>query len=211
MEKTNSEKLNSFKVCLRLYWEFLKIGLFTIGGGMAMIPQLQQIAVNDKKWLTEEEMIDCIAISQALPGIIAINCATFVGMKRRSMPGAIAATLGVVTPSLVIIILAVTVLDSIGHNSYIQGAFTGVKAAVCGLILVTVVKLGKQILKSWFSWVLAVASFIVIIGFGVNAIWAILVGAVLGVVYNSMKMRKESKNLAGAQSEPLHDDEEVDV
>lgn len=191
MEKTNRGKLNSLKICGRLYWEFFKIGLFTIGGGMAMIPQLQQVAVNDKKWLSEEEMIDCIAISQALPGIIAINCATFVGMKQKGVLGAVAATLGVVTPSLVIIILAVTVLDSIGHNSYIQGAFTGVKAAVCGLILVTVVKLGRQILKTWFSWVLAVLSFVVIIVLGVNAIWAILAGAVLGVVYNAVKHRSE--------------------
>lgn len=191
MEKTNRGKLNNLKICGRLYWEFLKIGLFTIGGGMAMIPQLQQVAVNDKKWLSEEEMIDCIAISQALPGIIAINCATFVGMKQKGVLGAVAATLGVVTPSLVIIILAVTVLDSIGHNSYIQGAFTGVKAAVCGLILVTVVKLGRQILKTWFSWVLAVLSFVVIIVLGVNAIWAILAGAVLGVVYNAVKHRSE--------------------
>ena len=137
MKQKETKKLNS---CFGLFWEFLKIGLFTIGGGMAMIPQLQQIVV-DKKWLEEDEMIDCIAISQALPGIIAINAATYIGMKVRGFRGAMSATLGVILPSFVIIIAVVTLLDSIGENTYIQGAFIGIKAAVCGLILVTVVLL----------------------------------------------------------------------
>lgn len=170
-----------------LFLEFLKIGLFTIGGGLAMIPQLQHVVVNEKGWLEEDEMIDCIAVSQALPGIIAINMATYVGTKLRGVKGAIAATIGVVMPSLVIIILAVTVLECINDNVYVQGAFTGIKAAVCGLILVTVVRTGKKILSSWFAWVLAICSFIAVIGFGVNAAWAILAGAVAGIIYNAVR------------------------
>lgn len=156
-----------------------------------MIPQLQHVVVNEKGWLEEDEMIDCIAISQALPGIIAINAATYIGMKVRGFKGALSATLGVIAPSFVIIILIVTVLDSIGDNAYVQGAFTGIKAAVCGLILVTVVRMGKKILRSAFAWVLAVLAFVAIIAVGVNAIWAILAGAVLGVIYNAVKMSKE--------------------
>lgn len=170
-----------------LFLEFLKIGLFTIGGGLAMIPQLQHVVVNEKGWLEEDEMIDCIAVSQALPGIVAINMATYIGTKMRGVKGAIAATIGVVMPSLVIIILAVTVLECINDNVYVQGAFTGIKAAVCGLILVTVVRTGKKILSSWFAWVLAICSFIAVIGFGVNAAWAILAGAVAGIIYNAVR------------------------
>lgn len=178
--------------CMRLFWEFLKIGLFTIGGGMAMIPQLQQV-VKDKGWLEDDEMIDCIAISQSLPGIIAINMATYIGMKLRGLRGALSATLGVVTPSFIIIILAVTVLDNIGENPYVQGAFMGVKAAVCGLIVVTVVRMGKKILRSVFAWVLAVLAFVAIAVFGINAIWAILAGAAAGIAYNAAKLRALEK------------------
>lgn len=210
MTEPEKKKLNS---CLSLFWEFLKIGLFTIGGGMAMIPQLQHVVVKEKGWLEDDEMIDCIAISQALPGIIAINAATYIGMKVKGFRGALSATLGVITPSFVIIILVVTILDSIGDNSYIQGAFTGVKAAVCGLILVTVIKMGKKILRSVFAWILAILAFIAIVLFGINAIWAIIVGAVLGVIYTALKLRSEKKrpldeNLKSEKECPL--DEEVD-
>ncbi len=200
MTGPGNKKLNS---CFGLFREFLKIGLFTIGGGMAMIPQLQHVVVNEKGWLKEDEMIDCIAISQALPGIIAINAATYIGMKVRGVRGALSATLGVILPSFVIIILVVTVLDNIGDNTYIQGAFTGIKAAVCGLILVTVVRMGKKILRSVFAWVLAVLAFAAIIVFGINAIWAILAGAVAGIVYNAVKLN-------GAQECALHDAPEAD-
>ena len=181
-------KKNNLGQCADLFWEFLKIGLFTIGGGMAMIPQLQQV-VSDKGWLEEDEIVDCIAISQALPGVIAINAATYIGMKLRGVRGALSATLGVITPSFLIIILAVTALDFIGENTYIQGAFTGIKAAVCGLILVTVIRMGKKILKSVFAWILTVLAFLAIIVFGIDAIWTIVAGAAAGTVYHVMKQR----------------------
>lgn len=155
-----------------------------------MIPQLQQV-VADKGWLEDDEMIDCVAISQSLPGVVAINMATYIGMKVSGFRGALSATIGVIMPSFIIIILAVTVLDSIGDNPYVQGAFTGIKAAVCGLIAVTVVRMGKKILRSVFAWGIAVIAFFAIIVLGLNAIWAILVGAVAGVMYNTVKMSRE--------------------
>ena len=189
MRHGEEKQMNKNHRCFSLFWEFLKIGLFTIGGGMAMIPQLQHVVVNEKGWLEEDEMIDCIAISQSLPGIIAINMGTYIGMKLHGLKGAISATLGVVTPSFIIIILAVTVLDSIGDNQYIQGAFMGVKAAVCGLIVVTVVRMGKKILRSVFAWILAALAFVAIAVFGINAIWMILIGAAAGIIYNAAKLR----------------------
>ena len=189
LKKKESSDSSAGKIYLSLFWEFLKIGLFTIGGGMAMIPQLQSIAVEEKKWLDEEDMIDCVAVSQALPGVIAINAATYIGMRLRGVKGALASTLGVITPSFTIIILAVTILDNIGENSYIQGAFTGIKAAVCGLILVTVVKMGRKILRSWFSWIMAVLAFAAVIIFGVNAAWVILAGIAAGIVYSTVMLK----------------------
>lgn len=195
-----------------LFWEFFKIGLFTIGGGMAMIPQIQQVAVKDRGWLSEDEMIDCIAVSQSMPGVIAINSATYIGKRIRGIGGSLAATLGVIMPSFLIIIIAVSFLGTIGENRYILGAFTGIKAAVCGLIIVTAVRLGRQSLNSAFQWVLAIAAFAAIGVFGITAIWAIIAGAAAGVVYNYLRLRALDKKTGSDDakaSETLDDAEET--
>ena len=132
---------------INLFWEFFKIGLFTIGGGAAMIPQIQQVATEEKGWLTEDEMLDCIAMGQSLPGVIAINIGTYVGYRQRGLAGALAATVGVVLPAFLSILILVAVLGAIGDNPWIAGAFTGIKAAVCGLLIVTSVKLLLQMCR----------------------------------------------------------------
>ena len=203
MRTKHSKKLNSLKKYASLYWEFFKIGMFTVGGGAAMIPQIQQVAVRDKGWMTEDEMLDCIAVCQALPGVIDINSGTYIGRKIGGIRGSIAATTGVITPSFIIIVMAVTVLGAIGENQYVVGAFTGVKAAVCGLILVTAVRLGKQSLKSVFQWILAVAAFIVIGILGVNAIWALIAGAVLGIIYSGISVTTVNKDIEDSESEEV--------
>ena len=203
MGSENREKMNSIKKYAILFWEFFKVGIFTIGGGIAMIPQIQQVVVEDKKWISEEDMLDCIAVGQSLPGVVAINSATYIGNRMYGIKGALAATLGVVAPSFIIIIVVVSFLGAIGENSYILGAFTGIKAAVCGLIIVTAVKLAKQSLTNVFQWILAAAAFAAIAAFGITAVWAVLAGAVLGIIYNSVKTKKiaDDKN---AQSSTVH-------
>lgn len=199
LEKSKKKKINEY---LELFFEFFKIGIFTIGGGMAMIPQLQQVAVRDKGWLSEEDMLDCIAVSQTLPGVIAVNSATYIGMRLKGLRGSLVATLGVVMPSFIIIILAITLIDNLGDNSYVQGGFTGIKAAVCGLILVTVIKLAKQTLKNWFQWLLAIVALVAIGALKINVIWVILLGAILGIVYNSIKIKyalKDNSERGGAK------------
>lgn len=166
-----------------LFWEFFKIGLFTIGGGMAMLPLIQKVAVEDKKWMDEEDMIDCLAVSQAMPGVIAINSATYIGKRRHGFTGSLAATLGVVLPSFLIIIAVVSLLGTVGQNAYIDGAFTGIKAAVCGLVIVSACKLGKQVLTGTFQWILAVLAFAAIAIFRITALWAIIAGAAAGILF----------------------------
>ena len=178
---------NEIKQLAGLFLAFFKLGLFTIGGGYAMIPQMQQIAVEEHHWLTEEEVVDCIAISQSLPGIIAINMATYIGRKLHGFRGAVAATIGVVLPSFIIISLAVLVLGTIGDNPWVAGAFTGVKAAICGLILVSAVRLGRQVLRTPFQWVLMIAALAAIGFFGINAVWVILAAAILGIIYTASR------------------------
>ena len=172
---------------MNLFWEFFKIGLFTIGGGMAMLPLIQKLVVEDKKWLSEEETVDCLAISQAMPGVIATNSATYIGKRLAGFTGALAATLGVVGPSFIIIIAIVGILDSISGSTIVAGALIGIKAAVCGLVLVTAVRMGKKTLKRKLHWVLAIMAFILIAVFDITALWAIIVGAIAGVIYQMGK------------------------
>lgn len=180
---------------LKLFWEFFKVGSFTLGGGAAMIPQIQEIAVNEKKWLGEEEMLDCIAVGQSLPGVIAVNVATYIGYRKGGMLGAIIATLGVVLPAFLSIIIAVALLSAIGDNVYVTGALTGIKAAVCGLILVAAIKLFRQISGDKktivFSVIMCLASLVAVAFFGVTAVIVILAGIVFGIVFSFMKEVKK--------------------
>lgn len=169
------------------------MGLFTIGGGMAMLPLIQQL-VEDKGWLDEDETVDCIAISQALPGVVAINAATYIGKRICGMTGAVVATLGVIMPSFLIIITVVTLLGAITESSAVEGAFEGIKAAVCGLVVISAMRLGKKILKEPITWCLAAMAFIMVVLFDITAIWAIIAGGIIGVIYQVFwkNRRKES-------------------
>lgn len=178
---------------VQLFWSFFKLGLFTIGGGMAMIPLIQNIVVDKMHWMTEEETVDCIAVSQGLPGVIAINMATYIGQKKKGLAGALTATIGVMLPSFIIIILVVELLHGFGDNRYVLGALTGIKAAATGLIAYSAYKVGKQVLKGPFQWVLAAAAFGAIAFLGVNAVWTILAGIAAGLVYSGWKSRKSGE------------------
>lgn len=169
---------------LQLFWLFFKLGLFTIGGGMAMVPLLQEKVCDEKGWMTEEETVDCLAVSQGLPGVVAINMATYVGYKMKKLPGAVVATLGTIIPSFVIIILVVLFLDTIAENIYVQGALTGIRAAATGLIAFAAWKLGRQVLagKGVFEWALALTAFVIIAFFDVNAVWVILGSIAAGIL-----------------------------
>lgn len=179
------------KQLIGLFTAFFKIGLFTIGGGLAMLPLIQRTVVKDKGWMEEEEMLDCIAVSQALPGVMAINVATYVGSKQRGFPGAVFATLGIVSPSYIIIILAIFLLGALGENPYVEGAFSAVKAASCALILYSAYKMARKSLKGKFQWAIALVSFVLISFVGMTALWAIVGGALIGlVIWQVRKVRQ---------------------
>ncbi len=173
-----------------IYWDlficFFKMGIFTIGGGMTMIPMLEEKICEEYKWLSSEEVLDAIAVSQSLPGVIAVNLATYIGYKKRGLAGSACATFGVVLPSFIIIILVVCLLRTIDQNPYVQGAIEGIKAAATGLIAFAAYKMGKQTLKRPFQWILAGAAFLLIGIFGVNAVWVILGAIVTGEIYFSL-------------------------
>ena len=120
-------------IYLQLFLIFLKIGLFSIGGGLATLPFLQELARN-YDWITSEELIDMIAISESTPGPIGINTATFVGYKAAGLLGGVITTLGIITPSVIIIIFVAHYFKKFNEKPLVQGAFLGIRPAVTGLI-----------------------------------------------------------------------------
>ena len=145
---------------LDLFCAFFRIGLFTFGGGYAMLPLLQREIVEKKKWATEEEMLDYFAVGQCTPGVIAVNTATFVGFKEKKLSGAIFATLGVVSPSLVIITVIAALLSNFAHIAAVQNAFAGIRVAVCVLIFNSIVKLWKKSVVDKLTFAVFLAVFI---------------------------------------------------
>ena len=166
---------------LELFVTFFKLGLFTIGGGVAMIPILSNIMVKDKKWFTEDEMIDIIAICQGLPGVIAINMATYVGFKKLGLIGSFVATFGVILPSFVIIVIIAKGMNFIDGNPYVQGALGGLRAAALGLIIIAVYQVAKGVIKDAFSAIGAALSFILIAVLKINVVYIIVLFLALGI------------------------------
>ena len=142
-----------------LFLTFFKVGLFTFGGGYAMISIIEYICVEQKKWITHEDMMQVTVIAESTPGPIAINCATFVGLKQAGIPGSAAATIGVALPSFIIIYLISTVLDNFLEIALIANAFRGIKIGVCLLIVSVGHKMAKKLPKKPLPRVIMAASF----------------------------------------------------
>ena len=143
-ERCRRKKGWKLPLLLDLFLTFFRIGVFTFGGGYAMLPMLQKELVDKKGWVTEEEILDYFAIGQCTPGVIAVNTATFVGFKMKKAAGGIVATLGVVAPSILIITIIAAVLSNFAHIPAVKNAFAGIRVAVCVLIINSVVKLLKK-------------------------------------------------------------------
>ncbi len=131
-------------IFLELFWTFLKIGAFTFGGGYAMLPLVQD-AVLKKGWLSEEAIIDFIAVSESTPGPFAINISTYVGTEKGGLFGAFCSTLGVVLPSFIIILIVAKCFEKFKTNKYVNGCMTGLKPAVIGLISSAVISIGTTV------------------------------------------------------------------
>lgn len=175
---------------LELFIVFFKLGAFTIGGGIAMLPLLQNSMIFEKKWFTEEEFVDMIAVCQGLPGIVAINMATYVGFKKKGLLGSLVATIGVILPSFLIILIVAKSLTAIGDNRIVNGAMAGFRAAALGLVLVSVYQLGKTVFKDKLTVVLAILSFVMITVFKINTAYVILLFLIYGVASAYIAKRK---------------------
>ena len=165
-----------------LFVTFARIGVCTFGGGYAMLPILQRELVENKKWSTEDELADYYAVGQCTPGIIAVNTATFVGRGQAGIAGGVAATLGLVFPSIVIIMVIAAFLQNFMHLEWVAHAFNGVRAGVVALILSSVIKLFKNSVIDWPTRVIY-AVVLVLAGYGTFfSMPQGVLGAALGVV-----------------------------
>lgn len=214
IEKNETEKrpLGKFlKDLLSIYLNCAKVGLFTIGGGMAMLPMMQREFVEDKKWMTEEELIDFFAIGQSTPGIIAVNVSTFVGYKRCGVIGGFCGTLGMVTPSLIIITILATLINSIEDYPVVQKALKGVNVVVAALLTNVTYNFAKKTVKNWWSALVLIASFCALFFFKVQSYWVILSAITIGILVTLIqtgKKRKEKSSSSLESSEPSAEKED---
>ena len=183
------------KILLQLFLIFARIGGFTFGGGYAMLPMLQKELVENKKWTTNEELIDYYAIGQCTPGVIAVNVATFVGFKTKGVLGAIFATLGMVTPSLIIVGSIAAFISGFQDYEAVQWAFSGIRAAVVALILSSIIKIGKKSLVDIFTVIIFLIFAAVSFFTDLSPVIFVVAAALCGLVLNltGIKKLKEEK------------------
>jgi chromate transporter len=176
---------------LNIFFTFFKIGLFTFGGGYAMIPLIRFYAVEKYKWLDEKEFVDIIAIAESTPGPIAINSATYIGYKKYGVKGSIAATVGVVVPSLIIIILISKFLMQYKGNEWVEYAFLGIRIGVSVLILNAGIRIYRKTDKNIMSYMLMLFGMLMVMFDVIPIVFVILIGGIVGIVASLITNRKE--------------------
>jgi len=158
----------------RLFTVFLKIGAFTIGGGYAMIPVIEN-EMNRRGWIDKDEIDDIVVLAQSAPGLLAVNMAIFTGHKLRGLKGSLVATLGSIIPSFIIILLIAMVFTNFQDNDIVRRVFTGIRPVSIALILVPAVKMIQSGCKNWWSWTIMIATLVLVAFLKVSPIWIILV------------------------------------
>lgn len=178
------------KGLLEVFISFFKIGAFTFGGGYAMIPLIEEEVVNRKEWVTKEEFLDALVVSQSLPGAISVNCSLFVGNELYGIKGGVVALLGVALPSFFIILGVASVFMSIRDNSIVNSAFNGITAGVPILVLAGVISISKGVDKNLKNVIIFGISLVLLL-VGLNPIFVILIFAIYGGI--SFKNKEEKK------------------
>lgn len=170
------------KMLWDLYWVFFRIGGLTFGGGLTMLPMLKYELSEKKQWVTEDELLDYYAIGQCTPGIIAVNTSTFVGFKKKGIPGAICATLGMVSPSVLIITILALFLERYMDHPIVAHALMGIKVVVCALLLNTMITLAKKSFVSPLCVVIGVIAFALAMFTPVPTVIIVILAGALGIL-----------------------------
>ena len=175
------------KNLLSLFLTFAKIGVMTFGGGLTMLPLLTKEIVEKKKWASEEQLLDYYAVGQCTPGIIAVNTATFIGFSQAGIAGGIFATVGMVTPSVLIIIAVAAALQQFMEYPVVASALMGIRAVVCALLSHTVITLAKKSLVDIVTAMIFIIGFVLCFVFDITPILVVIVGAIIGIAVNKVR------------------------
>lgn len=167
---------------LELYSAFFRIGGLTFGGGLTMLPMLKHELSEKKKWVTEDELLDYYAVGQCTPGIIAVNVSTFVGYKKRGIPGAVFATLGMISPSLIIVSVIAMFVQQFIENRTVAHAVAGIKTVVCALMLNTVITMSKKSLADRVCVLSACLAFVFAMFTPVPTVLLVIIAAAIGII-----------------------------
>ena len=191
MEKT--DKKEYFKRLWQLFVTFFKIGAFTFGGGYAMIPLIQREVSEKRKWITDEEILEVVAIAESTPGPIAVNSATFVGYKVCGFWGSFVCTLGVVLPSFLIILAISGILELVKDFKAVKYAFMGIRAGVLALIIKALIKMYKACPKGLVSYIIMGLSFVFAAVVKIDVIIVVIACAIIGLVTSVITDRRAKK------------------
>ena len=182
---------------IELFLIFAKIGVLTFGGGYAMFPIIKRELIEKRKWITEDELLDYFAIGQCTPGVIAVNVATFVGKKLKGFYGALTATIGVIFPSIIIILLIASCINNFAYLWYVQSAFSGIRVVVIVLILNTIISMWKKSMQKPFDYIVLLLALVLSYFNILSSVLIVLLSAVAGIIYtikrNGIKSGGEQK------------------
>lgn len=168
-------------VATQLYASFFRVGLFTFGGGYAMLPLLEREAIDRRRWATRDEILDIYGLAQVVPGVIAVNTATFLGQRQAGYAGAVAATAGMISPSILVILAVAMVLGQVQDQPLVVAAFAGVRAGVGGLIVATAWRIVRNTCKDLVAGLLTLVAACIAFTIRGGAVWAILAALAVGV------------------------------
>ena len=175
---------------LKLFTTFFRIGLFTFGGGYAMIPLIERDVVERKGWVGKDEFVDMLAVAQSAPGVFAVNIAVFIGNKQRGKWGALAASFGCILPSVLIILCIAAFFRHFRSIEVVNNIFKGIRPVVVALIAVPVFNVAKSAKLGWSTmWIPALSAFLIVV-MGVSPVYIILVAAIAGFVWGWFRRNK---------------------
>lgn len=179
------------KDLVALYAAFFRIGGLTFGGGLTMLPMLKYELVEKKNWVEEDDLLNYYAVGQCTPGIIAVNVATFVGYKRKGIPGAVASTLGMISPSLIIVSILALFLEQFMSNQIIAHAVGGIKVVVCALMLNTVLTMAKKTIKNSIGAIVCILAFGLAMFSPVPTVLLVILAGAFGILLYKMGRYEE--------------------
>lgn len=180
-------------IYIKLFGIFSKIGMFTIGGGYAMVPLIEDEIVNKRSWIAKDDFLDLLAISQSVPGVFAVNISIFVGYKLRGIRGSLATTLGAVLPSFVIILAIAMFFHNFKDNSVVERIFKGIRPAVVALIAAPTFSMAKSARINKYTIWIPIVSALLIWGLGFSPIWIIILAGLGGFIWGKVKVLNTRK------------------